>query len=352
MKKVLVAFMGLGALGIAAILLLQSAANHKSAILNAFQSDFDSGNLDAMVARADGVLAGSQDDIDALLAAATAYAMKGSVGFSERENGSKAIEYADRVLRISPDNSEAFRVKGYALEIQERYDEAHANYDKAIANDPRNFQALSNKGHAYDLQGNLGEAEKFYQRSLEVNPNGDHALLNISRLYIRQKRLPEAKRSLETLGENSRNNRFRAEAYQNLAELLRAEMNYKEAKAAIDKAIELDPSVPQAWVTRGRVRMMAFIEEEEATHAAIEGDIRQSAEKATALNPNAAAAYTLLYDLYTGKGDAEKRAIYKQKALEAIDKDITLGQEERKALRSYLESEISVVQESDGGASN
>jgi hypothetical protein len=98
--------------------------------------------------------------------------------------------------------------------------------------------------------------------------------------------------------------------------------------------------------------MMAFIEEEEATHAAIEGDIRQSAEKATALNPNAAAAYTLLYDLYTGKGDAEKRAIYKQKALEAIDKDITLGQEERKALRSYLESEISVVQESDGGASN
>jgi hypothetical protein len=98
--------------------------------------------------------------------------------------------------------------------------------------------------------------------------------------------------------------------------------------------------------------MMAFIEEEEATHAAIEGDIRQYVEKAIALNPNAAAAYTLLYDIYTGKGDAERRAIYKQKALEAIDKDITLGQEERKALRSYLESEISVVQESDVGASN
>lgn len=317
----------------------------KTQLLHQLQSDYDSGNLDGMIARADGVLKKGGEDIDALLAAATAYAMKGSVGFSERESGDKAIEYADRVLKVSPNHSEALRIKAYAYEIQERYDEAHATYDKAIASNPNNFQALSNKGHAYDLQGNHAEAEKFYQRSLLVNPTGEHALLNAARLYMRQNKLPEAKAVLTKLGESSNNARFRAEAYQNLAEVLRAEMNYPEAKAAIEKSIALDPAVPQAWITRARIRMMGFLEEDEDDQGKIDNDVQEYAEKALALNPNQASAYTLLFDLYGGRGDTQKRDLYKQKAFDAIDKDISLGQEERKALRSYLEAEVTVVQE-------
>jgi len=317
----------------------------KTQVLHELQTDFDSGNLDGMIARADHMLEGEREDIDALLAAATAYAMKGSVGFSERANGTKAIEYADRVLQISPEHSEALRIKAYALEIQERYDEAHANYDRAIASNPGNFQALSNKGHAYDLQGNHAEAERYYQRSLQVNPTGEHALLNVARLYIRQNKFPEAKAALEKLGETSNNKRFRAEAYQNLAELRRADMDYQGAKAAIERSIELDPAVPQAWVTRGRIRMMGFLEEEEDNQDVIDREVQGYAERSLALNPNSAAAYTLLYDLYGGRGDTQKQDLYKQKAFEAVDKDITLGQQERKALRAYLESEITVVNE-------
>lgn len=327
------------------ILLWRFAGEDKTQVLRDLQSDFDSGNLDGMIGRADRMLEGGREDIDALLAAATAYAMKGSVGFSERENGAKAIEYADRVLKISPQHSEALRIKAYAFEIQERYDEAHATYDKAIASNPSNFQALSNKGHAYDLQGNHAEAERYYQRSLQVNPTGEHALLNVARLYLRQNKFPEAKAALEKLGETSSNKRFQAEAYQNLAEVLRAEMDYQGAKRAIERSVELDPSVPQAWVTRGRIRMMGFLEEDEDDQNVVDAEIQGYAEKALALNPNSAAAYTLLYDLYAGRGDAQKRDMYKQKAFDAIDKDITLGQQERKALRSYLESEITVVQE-------
>ncbi len=311
--------------------------------LRELQSEFDTGNLDGMIAHADRMLEDDHDDVDALLAAATAYAMKGSVGFSERENGTKAIEYADQVLKISPNHSEALRIKAYAFEIQERYEEAHATYDKAIASNPGNFQALSNKGHAYDLQGDHAEAEKYYQRSLQVNPTGEHALLNVARLYLRQNKFPEAKAALEKLGTTSSNKRFQAEAYQNLAEVLRAEMDYPAAKEAIERSVELDPAVPQAWVTRGRVRMMGFLEEDNQD-LVFEG-VQRDAEKAIALNPNQAAAYTLLYDLYAGLGDDRKRDLYKQKALDSVDKDITLGQQERKALRSYLEAEITVVQD-------
>ncbi|MEY4668081.1 MAG: hypothetical protein RL518_780 [Pseudomonadota bacterium] len=344
MRKVLGLVIVLGVVS-GGVLLWRYVGQSKTRMLNQLQSDFDSGNLDGMISRADGMLEGSGEDIDALLAAATAYAMKGSVGFSERENGTKAIKYADRVLKLSPEHSEALRIKAYAFEIQERYDDAHVHYDRSIASNPNNFQALSNKGHAYDLQGNLPEAEKLYRRSLEVNPTGEHALLNIARLYIRQNKMPEAKAALEKLGETSKNARFQAEAYQNLAELLRAEMNYEEAKVAIEKSIALDPSVPQAWVTRGRIRMMDFIYGQDEELDRVEADVQAYADKATALNPHQAAAYTLLYDLYSGRKDDAKRDQYKQKALESVDKDITLGQQERKALRSYLESEITVTQE-------
>jgi hypothetical protein len=91
--------------------------------------------------------------------------------------------------------------------------------------------------------------------------------------------------------------------------------------------------------------MMGFLEEDEDGQGKIDADIQEYADKALALNPNQASAYTLLYDLYGGRGDTKKRDLYKQKALDAIGKDISLGQQERTALRSYLEAEITVVQD-------
>lgn len=335
---------GVVALGVWAVILNDSGRHEQ---LKALQSSYDAGNLDGVIAQANNALGRNNADIDALLAAATAYAMKGSVGFTEKENGTKAIEYADRVLKVEPENSEALRIKGYAFEIQEKYDDAHRYYDQAIASNPKNFQALSNKGHAYDLQGNLNEAEKFYRQSLAVNETGEHALLNISRLYLRQGKYEEAKGSLTRLATTSANARFKAEAYQNLAEVLRTQMNYAEARTAIEKSLELDPAVPQAWVTRGRVRMAGFLESEDSEET-IEADVQQYADKALSLNPNQASAYAMLYDMASAKGDTQRRDMYKQKALEALERDISLGQQERQSLKSYLEAEIVVVQDQGG----
>lgn len=317
-------------------------AEHEEA-REVLRASYDAGDLDGVIAKANGALKTSGNDIDALLAAATAYAMKGSVGFSERENGQKAIEYVDRALKIDPNNSEALRIKAYAYEIQERYDEAHTFYDRAIASNPQNYQALSNKGHAYDLQGNLGEAENFYRRSLSVQPNGEHALLNISRLYLRQKKYAEAKESLQALIASSSNVRFKAEAYQNLAEVYRGEMSYSEAKKAIEQSLELDPAVPQAWVTRGRIRMVSFLEDEDGEDT-IESDVVTYANKALEIHPHQASAYVLLFDMASAKGDTVQRDELKRKALEAIPQDISLGEQERQSMRNYLEAEISVVQ--------
>lgn len=330
-------------LGVWAVI-LNGSSRHEQ--LKALQSSYDAGNLDGVIAQANNALGRNNADIDALLAAATAYAMKGSVGFTEKENGTKAIEYADRVLKVEPDNSEALRIKAYAFEIQENYEEAHRYYDRAIASNSNNFQALSNKGHAYDLQGNLAEAERLYRKSLAVNEAGEHALLNISRLYLRQGKYEEAKESLTKLATTSANARFKAEAYQNLAEVFRTQMNYAEARSAIETSLELDSSVPQAWVTRGRVRMAGFLESEDSEET-IEVDVQQYADKALSLNPNQASAYAMLYDMASAKGDTQRRDMFKQKALEALGRDISLGQQERQSLKNYLQAEIVVVQDQD-----
>jgi tetratricopeptide (TPR) repeat protein len=306
-----------------------------------FQADYNGGNLEGMIQRATEELSRDQQNISALLAAATAYAMKGSIGFSERSNGVKAIQYADKVLILEPSNSEAYRIKGYSYEIQEIYEVAHQMYDQSIKLNPSNFQALSNKGHAYDLQGDTRNAEEFYKRSLETNPKGEHALLNISRLYIRASRFRDAKNSLKTLVESSSNVRFKAEGYQILAEIYRTEMDYPRAEMAIELSTGLDGNVPQAWVTRGRVRLVSLMDQPEA-EGAIRDEVKQYAQKALTLHPHQASAYTLLFDMYGVFGLTAEREEAKQRALRALEQDITLGQNERTALKSYLMSDVVV----------
>ena len=307
-----------------------------------FQADFDNGDLNAMIRRADSELLRDTKNVEALLAAATAYAMKGSVGFSEHANGTKAIQYADKVLLLDPNNAEAYRIKGYSYEIKEIYELAHQMYDQAIMLNPAHYQALSNKGHAYDLQGETQDAERLYKQSLGINPRGEHALLNISRLYIREARLHDAKRSLNTLVKNTSNVRFKAEGYQILAEIYRTQMDYPRAEKAIILSTKLDSNVPQAWITRGRIRLVSLIDQLD-TDKAIQEDVERYARKAIALHKHQASAYTLLFDMYGVFGQADEREAAKTKALDALEQDITLGRNERRALRAYLLSDVTVV---------
>jgi tetratricopeptide (TPR) repeat protein len=306
-----------------------------------YVSSYNAGDYSTVLGEAADALKRNPDDIQALLAAATTYAMQGSVGFAEASNGQLAIEYADKALALDPRNAEAYRIKGYALEIQERYDEAHQAYDRAIALNPRHFQALSNKGHAYDLQGDFANAERLYLRSLEVAPEGEHALLNVARLFVRQGKAEEAKRAAQKLVETSGNSRFVAEACQLLAELYRGEKQYREAQKFIELSTEKAPAIPQVWVSRGRIELALFLEE-----GTDEGEmlrrVSSYAEKAVAINPNQASALALLSEVEMIKGNKVGQEEYKQRALAAIPKDITLGQREKEGLRQYLSASIVV----------
>ncbi len=314
------------------------------------EADYNSGNLDGAIETAENLLSKNKNDVSALLALAATYAQMGSVTFKEEGNAMKAIEYADRAIASSPSKdqeSEAYRIKGYAYEIQEMYAEAHTNYEKAISLNPQNSQAVSNNGHAYDLEGDMIKAEALYLKALEILSSNDHALLNLGRLYIRQEKWSEAKITLDTIFSSSPNNRIKGEAYQLLSYIAYHEADLDLALAHINTALAFDATMSVAWVTKAKIEYATALNmETEAQLQALLAQIRSDIDKALAINPNQASAYVLLSEVEIITGDKAKQLEYKKTALQAIPLDITLGKAEKEALKSYLESEIKVTKSS------
>src|SRR3989344_1977860 len=304
-------------------------------------SDYDSGNLDAAIFKSEAAIAQNNADIGALLLLATAYAEKGSVSFNEDNYGQKAIDTANKVLAIDPNNSEAYRIIGYANEIMQKYDEARKNYDKAIELDPKKSQTLSNKGNSYDLQGDMKNAEIWYDKALAINPNDEHALLKKARVLARLGKSEEALDILDSIFDTGANKRFLAEADQLYAFVLinQKEADYEGAEEAIKESLSYDSGVPQSWVMLAMIKLHNTINlaTQDELDAAIT-EINDALEKALEINPDRASAYYIASKAATIVGDEAKAAIARRKALDAIPLDITLGAAEKEDLRATIES--------------
>ena len=148
------------------------------------------------------------------------------------------ISYADKFLKIAPNNANALNHKGNSIVLLERssegntvifgnnLDEAISYFDKALEIDQEHLGALFNKGRALiqkvRVTGDdatditkIDEGLSFIDRVLELNPNHVGAL------------------------------NFRAD------ELVRFEKN-EEATPIIDRVLELDPENAEALFLKGR----------------------------------------------------------------------------------------------------
>lgn len=312
---------------------------------------YNAGDLDRAIALGESMITSEPVNIEALLALSATYAQKGSVAFDEENYAEKAIEVANKVLVLDPNNSEAHRIIGYANEIMGKYEEARVHYDKAIVADSNNSQAYSNKGHSYDLNGDLDNAGIWYDKALEVDSSNEHALLNKARLLVRQMKFADAKIVLNNLFATSKSNRFLAEGYQILAFI---EMNTEDSDAesdyyfgpaydALEKSIALDPNIPQVWVNLGLLdlKSLYFAESEDEVMETVV-DIKSYANKALAINPNQASAYFLLSQVAVIEGNDVEVANYRQLGIKAVPNDITLGERERVDMLDTLSTEIDI----------
>ena len=90
-------------------------------------ADFYNNNLDDAINKTEIYLKDNPKDISGLLLLATSYEQKGSLEFKEKQYGDLAIQTANEVLTIDPSNAEAYRIIGYAYEIEQNYTDAISN---------------------------------------------------------------------------------------------------------------------------------------------------------------------------------------------------------------------------------
>lgn len=303
-------------------------------------AEYNKGDLDKTIADGEKLVASDNTNIKALVMLATAYAEKGNLTFNENEYGKKAIETANKVLAININDAQALQVVGYANEIMGNYEEALRNYDRVVGIAPESAQGYSNKGHVYDLQGDHLNAETWYKKALAIDPKNDHALVNLARIDMRKNDFVSASSSLNIVVNTSTNVRMKASAYQLLAviESKPGSDDYSNAISLLKKALELDPlGLPQAYVSLADVyiKNISNVESKEAYQKTIV-DAKAVLSKSLSINPNQASAYYLLSKIAFIEGDDASSSMYRQKALDAIPQDITLGEKEKESLKETV----------------
>ena len=80
-----------------------------------------------------------------------------------------------QVIKIDPNNAEAYYNLGIALGQQRKLEEAVANFQQAIKLNPNNAGAYYNLGIALGQQRKLEEAVANFQQAIKLNPNNAEA---------------------------------------------------------------------------------------------------------------------------------------------------------------------------------
>jgi tetratricopeptide (TPR) repeat protein len=128
------------------------------------------------------------------------------------------------------------------------YDEALADYGRAIQLDPTHTRAYSNRGNTYELLQRYDEALVDYAHAIRLDPSYAQAYNNRGVIYYNLQRYDKAmadhNRAIEL-------DPALAEAYNNRGNTLSSLQCYDEALADYTQTIQLAPSYARAYVNRG-----------------------------------------------------------------------------------------------------
>jgi tetratricopeptide (TPR) repeat protein len=212
--------------------------------LQAAQSAYNSNDFSAAIDNADAVLAIDPNNVQALIAKATALAQEGSVTFQEQMYGTEAIAVAQQALAIDPQNADAWRIIGYANEIMQNYTAAEAAYEKSLAIDPNDALTLSQQAHSYDLQGDVTKAEAGYKAALLIDPTLDQAEMGMARIYSDTHDFALALPLFESVASSTQNARTRAEALYSAGAINSSQGNDAAAMTLFTKSATADATYP------------------------------------------------------------------------------------------------------------
>lgn len=155
-------------------------------------------------------------------------------------------------LPTGTDSAEAYFKAGLDLLDTEKYQEAIAEFDRAIALDPNLAAAYLKRGFAY---GNLGQDKQAladFEKALELEPdnsNNGEVYFNLALAYFKTR---QDEKAVEFWGKAIAAGQDSAEAYLNRGKSYFNLKQYKEAITDCTQAIELDAQLAEAYNLRGK----------------------------------------------------------------------------------------------------
>lgn len=195
--------------------------------------------------------------------------------------------------------------RGDQLAEEGRYEEALAEYWKAIQLDPTNAEVYYHEGVTYDKMEKFQEAIVSYDQALMLNPYNKEAYYNRGTVYGKLEKFSEAlndfSRAIQLDPGDSEVYCNRGLTYENMGE-------FRLAIADYNLAISLDPTDPKAYYNRGN----AYGNLGEFQKAI--GDY----DRAILLNPS-------FSDAYNNRGNTYQKAGKFQEALADFNKAIQLN---------------------------
>jgi len=212
-----------------------------------------------------------------------------------------------RALQAFPGHVDAL----YNLAIvQERLGETNAalaTYQRYLEVKPNDADVWTQLGVLHEAQGDKAAAEADYRKALAGDPQFGRAHHNLGVLLEEQGCVEEARQHLaEFVKLEEAAGRQNGDAYYSLGVLELRQLQVKEAKRWLQKALDVDPSVPWYNNAMGDVYLL-----EKQPVLAI-----AHYEKALAKDPQYAVAYSGLGEARAAQGDREKAAAAYRKALE------------------------------------
>jgi tetratricopeptide (TPR) repeat protein len=311
--------------------------------VTAINSDFNNNKVDLAISQAQVLAAQYPDNINAKLVLAMSYAQKGSLAFQETEYANMAIVEANQVLVLDPNNSEAYRIIGYADEIEQKYPAAITNYNKAISLNPKSADAYANRGHAYELQGNYKNAMADYATALSINSVLDQANLKAGELYAKEGSTTEAMPFLTKVLSLDTNVRFKAEAENDLGVIALNAGDYKTAVTDFTGALSYDQTLAIAYVNRATAKLDLNTQVGKAEYTDLMSSVFQDLQTALVKNPNLSAAYMLLAKASFIAGDNKAANTFLLQGQGVVNTDITLDASQKTIVKDQITRLLALV---------
>ncbi len=169
----------------------------------------------------------------------------------EKQQFNSAIAYYNKIIKLEPQDIEAYFNRALIYVIQEKMDLAKANLDEILKLDPQNVRAYIYRGHIYNKRYKSELALADYNKAIQLNPQNGEAYAYRGFMYEKLKDKNKAVQDYYKAAQL-----FKAQgqttsySYANI--LLQSIQKDIQKKKQLDLAIQSNPDNSEAYYNRAK----------------------------------------------------------------------------------------------------